>query len=51
MARRRQALPPPRPREADARGYRSLFLRSVLQADGGCDFDFLRATKFEGSAP
>jgi len=51
LARRRQALPLPLPREADARGYRSLFLRSVLQADGGCDFDFLRATKFEGSAP
>ena len=26
----------------DQRGYRALYLRSVLQADEGCDFDFLR---------
>ena len=26
----------------DARGYRKLFLTSVMQADEGCDFDFLR---------
>jgi dihydroxy-acid dehydratase len=51
LARRRAQLPPAAPREADERGYRSLFLRSVLQADGGCDFDFLRATKLEESAP
>jgi dihydroxy-acid dehydratase len=25
-----------------ARGYRRLYLEHVLQADGGCDFDFLR---------
>ncbi|QDL91485.1 dihydroxy-acid dehydratase [Paroceanicella profunda] len=29
--------PPPRPR----RGYRALYARSVLQAEEGCDFDFL----------
>ena len=51
LARRRQALAPSAEREADQRGYRSLFLRSVLQADGGCDFDFLRATRINASAP
>ena len=45
LARRRQAL---RRRTARAgaapaptRGYAALFHRSVLQADEGCDFDFL----------
>ncbi|HEV8615587.1 MAG TPA: IlvD/Edd family dehydratase [Methylomirabilota bacterium] len=38
---RRQATPPPA--APAARGYRRLFLDHVLQADGGCDFDFLRA--------
>jgi dihydroxy-acid dehydratase len=51
LERRRGALRPPPLREADQRGYRSLFLRTVTQADKGCDFDFLRATKFDGSAP
>jgi dihydroxy-acid dehydratase len=51
LARRRSALPPSPEREADQRGYRSLFLRSVLQADGGCDFDFLRAPRIDASAP
>ncbi len=27
------------------RGYAKLYMDSVLQADGGCDFDFLRAVK------
>ena len=31
------------PRRAYARGYGALFLEHVLQADQGCDFDFLRA--------
>lgn len=31
--------PPPSPR----RGYRALYARTVLQADRGCDFDFLTA--------
>jgi len=40
LARRLFAAPPARP---DApRGYRKLFLRTVLQADEGADFDFLR---------
>ncbi len=51
LARRRAALPPPELRPGDERGYRSLFMRSVLQADGGCDFDFLRATQRTGTAP
>lgn len=29
--------------EARTRGYRALYERTVLQADGGCDFDFLTA--------
>ncbi len=51
LALRRAAMPPAAPREADLRGYRSLFLRAVLQADAGCDFDFLRATQFSAKAP
>jgi dihydroxy-acid dehydratase len=31
------------PLDPRARGYRRLFLASVMQADQGCDFDFLRA--------
>ena len=33
---------------ADASGYRSLYVKHVLQADEGCDFDFLRGSR--GSA-
>jgi len=51
LARRRPSLPPAGDREEDRRGYRSLFLRSVLQADAGCDFDFLRATKMVATVP
>jgi dihydroxy-acid dehydratase len=51
LARRRQALPPAQAREEDARGYRSLFLRAVMQADTGCDFDFLRATRIVATVP
>jgi len=40
MAARRAAwVPPPR---KDERGYRALFADHVLQANEGCDFDFLR---------
>jgi dihydroxy-acid dehydratase len=38
LSRRATAAPPSVP----ARGYRRLYLEHVLQADGGCDFDFLR---------
>jgi dihydroxy-acid dehydratase len=51
LARRRQALPPLSVCEADRRGYRSLFMRTVTQADQGCDFDFLRATQSTSSTP
>jgi dihydroxyacid dehydratase/phosphogluconate dehydratase len=37
---RRRAWTPPEPK--DERGYRRLHVEHVLQADEGCDFDFLR---------
>jgi dihydroxy-acid dehydratase len=37
----------PSPRAATAK----LFLRSVLQADEGCDFDFLQAAERTGTVP
>lgn len=40
LARRRRDQPPARP--APQRGYARLYYREVLQADQGCDFDFLR---------
>jgi dihydroxyacid dehydratase/phosphogluconate dehydratase len=40
LARRRDAWTPP-PRK-DARGYRRLYEDHVLQANEGCDLDFLR---------
>jgi dihydroxy-acid dehydratase len=40
LARRRAAWRRPAPR--DERGYRRLYEDHVLQADEGCDFDFLR---------
>jgi dihydroxy-acid dehydratase/L-arabonate dehydrase len=36
------------PDPADASGYRKLYVQHVLQADEGCDFDFLRGCR--GSA-
>ena len=33
------------------RGWRKLFLQSVLQADRGVDFDFLRAPTIVGRVP
>ncbi len=39
LARRRAAYRPP---AGPLRGYRRLYLDHVLQADAGCDFDFLR---------
>lgn len=41
LAARMSALKPD-VSQSDARGYRKLFLTSVMQADEGCDFDFLR---------
>jgi dihydroxy-acid dehydratase len=43
LARRRASAPPPAPLPP-SRGYRKLYLNHVLQADAGCDFDFLRGT-------
>lgn len=40
LAGRRQALRPPAP--TPARGYARLYRQCVLQAQDGCDFDFLR---------
>jgi dihydroxy-acid dehydratase len=42
VGRRRAALPPRPP--GPTRGYRKLYDDHVLQADKGCDFDFLRAS-------
>jgi dihydroxy-acid dehydratase len=39
--------PPPR---LHARGYQALFLEHVLQADEGCDFDFLRGRSEDAAA-
>jgi dihydroxy-acid dehydratase len=41
LERRRTELPD-NPIPSHARGYQKLYYDSVLQADGGCDFDFLR---------
>src|SRR5439155_20819927 len=40
LARRRQQLPSPKP--APSRGYARLYAQSVLGAEFGCDFVFLR---------
>jgi dihydroxy-acid dehydratase len=40
LARRRAAMPPPP--APPARGYAKLYMDHVLQAEHGCDFDFLR---------
>jgi dihydroxy-acid dehydratase len=41
LDRRRAALPPVSPPAWTRRGYARLFYKSILQADEGCDFDFL----------
>ncbi len=54
IARRAAQQKPTPPRTAPAaapRGYRALFLKSVTQADEGCDFDFMRGALDKGSAP
>jgi dihydroxy-acid dehydratase len=43
LAQRRTASPPVTP--SPPRGYAKLYMDSVLQADQGCDFDFLKAAK------
>ena len=51
LARRKAEWQPRPAREGDERGYRKLFLTTVTQADKGCDFDFLRNPKDNGSTP
>ncbi len=41
LARRRATWAPPPAHRGSDRGYLKLFLEHVLQADQGCDFDFL----------
>ena len=41
LARRQAAWTPPPPPPGADRGYLALYLRSVMGADRGCDFDFL----------
>jgi dihydroxy-acid dehydratase len=41
LERRRREPPLPGAAEVPLRGYAALFHRTVLQADQGCDFDFL----------
>jgi dihydroxy-acid dehydratase len=48
MMERRAAWRPPPPRYE--RGYGWMFTRHILQADQGCDFDFL-TTHFGRAAP
>ena len=47
VERRRADLPDPIPRYA--RGYGRLYIDHVMQADAGCDFDFLRARPGEAA--
>ncbi len=51
FARRRAQAPAPPTRDEDNRGYRNLFMRTVTQADTGCDFDFLQSTQFNDVVP
>jgi dihydroxy-acid dehydratase len=46
LARRAEESPVLEP--TAERGYRKLFLQTVMQADKGVDFDFLRAPKPDG---
>ena len=50
LSRRRAEWAPPAHLTAEHRGYLALYLRSVLQADEGCDFDFDRPRPKEGGA-
>jgi dihydroxy-acid dehydratase len=42
LEKRRAALPPPVIPAWASRGYAHLFNETILQADEGCDFDFMR---------
>ena len=43
LDKRRAALPPAKTPAWARRGYAHLFNESILQADEGCDFDFMRS--------
>ena len=47
----RLAALPARHVDPDERGYRKLFLTTITQADQGCDFDFLQATRVTATVP
>ncbi len=49
LAQRARAAPVVEP--SAERGYRKLFLQTVLQADKGVDFDFLQAPRMVGKTP
>jgi dihydroxy-acid dehydratase len=49
LAQRRASAPVVEP--TAPRGYRKLYLQSVLQAGEGVDFDFLRAATMQGIVP
>ncbi|MFK4444814.1 dihydroxy-acid dehydratase [Caballeronia udeis] len=49
LSRRAAAAPVEAP--TAERGYKKLFLDTVLQADQGVDFDFLRAARIHGTTP
>jgi dihydroxy-acid dehydratase len=44
LTRRKAEWTAPKPHAGSDRGYLSLYLNNVNQADQGCDFDFLRKT-------
>ena len=44
LTNRRKSYQPPPPHAGSERGYLSLYLKTVNQADQGCDFDFMRKT-------
>jgi dihydroxy-acid dehydratase len=50
LERRRARLTLSQP-DATTSGYRRLYLDHVLQADAGCDFDFMIADRLQESAP
>jgi dihydroxy-acid dehydratase len=47
LERRRGDLPPEPTPEWARRGYGKLFNQTILQADEGCDFDFMQRAKDE----
>ncbi|MFM0374423.1 IlvD/Edd family dehydratase [Paraburkholderia aspalathi] len=47
----RLAALPARQVDPEERGYRKLFLTTITQADEGCDFDFLQATRITATVP